>query len=773
MEPFNLKYFRSDLSLVCNQIAIDSRTISETHPLFVALHGKKDGHAFVADAAEKGALYALVEEGFSTTAPITLIHVPNTLHALQEIAAAYRKRLKARFIAIIGSEGKTHVKDCLATLLRPHFRTFCSPESYNSQLGVALSLLECSKDDEIALIEAAVSLPGEMARLAAMIDPEIVIMTSLTSKYASTLGSQQIEELLKMGEKARITLVPKGVPGALCWDSGLVQPKAKGSYMIGEHAICLAHPFPYADKTLELSYKTAEYLGLNQSAILEGLAHFDPAPQQTEVWSSSWGTTFINAPYCQSLLALAKALTRVKQLSYRGKRFVLFFDKISNCSKLLESAQIDEVYFIGEQNTLPLTCTSRFFADKEEACQALSQEIGRDDTVLLIGSTKQHLDQLVHALMDMLGESRLTIKLSAIEHNIHEIRAHSGMKRIMVMLKAFGYGTDNLLLAKFLTGLGIDIFGVAHVDEAILLKRKGVKGSFFVINVAPHEAEKAVMWDVEVGLSSLELLEALETASQKQQKKTRVHLHVDTGMGRFGARREEVLKIATAAKNSPYLILEGLMTHFSCADMESEDCFTARQITLFRDVITSLQEHGINLPWIHAANSSATVRTLFPEGNMIRLGLALFGIKNAKEMKYPLTLRPALTLTTKIAGINHLKRGEALSYGKTYIEEKEASKIAILPLGYFDGLHRHYSGKSHLLIAGQKSAMVGRICMDFMMCDITHIDEVSIGDEVLVFGQDSMGHFIEPEALAEDGGTIAHELITCLGPRIQRIFVDS
>lgn len=780
METFDLKEWRPDCPFLIDHIAIDSRTISAPQTLFVALKGAVDGHKFLQDAAQRGAIAALVDKNYEGEAFLPLIRVENTLHALQEIAALYRKKLKAKVIALIGSEGKTLTKDCLGPILSKKFNTFCSPESFNSQLGVALSLLSCKSHHEIALIEAAVSHPGEMARLEKMIAPDSVIITNITSKHERTLLGSHAEEMSIMAKnlkKEALFLVPQNFSsGGTCWESGLIRSE-NGHYKMNETSFHLAHPFPHAEKILELSFKAATLLGVDEKTALQGLHEFDPAPQQTEVWSSSWGTTFINAPYCQSSLAVAKALKKLKLLSHRGKRFILFFGMdvaagdYQRIAEEIKTSSIDKVYFIEKKVPFTPTCEHAFFATKGEACRALYETLGRDDTVLLIGSQKNHLDTLVLELMDMIGDSRLSINLSAIEHNITEIRAHMGNSRIMVMLKAFGYGTDNLLLAKFLSQFGIDIFGVAHVDEAILLKRKGVKGSFFIINAGPQEAEKAALWDCEVAVSSPDLIEALDKAGSKLQKKLKVHLHVDTGMGRFGCKIADALDLALKIAASPSLELEGLMTHFACADMPAEDTFTHKQITLFKHVLRSLHENGIYPPFIHAANSGATVRNLFPEGNMIRLGLALFGLKNCSTMPSLPGLRCALSLTTKITGINHLQKGDTVSYGRTYTEERLESRMAILPLGYFDGLHRHYSSKSSLLVSGQKVPMVGRICMDFMMVDITALPSCKIGDEVLVFGSDNRGHFLSPEELAEAGGTIAHELITCLGPRIQRIFL--
>lgn len=221
----------------------------------------------------------------------------------------------------------------------------------------------------------------------------------------------------------------------------------------------------------------------------------------------------------------------------------------------------------------------------------------------------------------------------------------------------------------------------------------------------------------------------------------------------------------------PSLILEGAMTHFACSDNPDDDAFTFQQSHKFDEVIALLKSHGINPKWVHAANSSAVMRFDFPQYNMVRIGLAVYGLYCSEAVKKAMDLRLALTLVSRVVGLNVCKVGDTISYGRSYKVEKEEQKIAVLPIGYFDGLHRNYSGKGYVIIRGQKAPMVGKICMDFMMVDVTDIANVSIGDSVLIFGEDEYGQYLPPENLALQGDSIVHELITCLGPRIQRIFV--
>jgi alanine racemase len=341
----------------------------------------------------------------------------------------------------------------------------------------------------------------------------------------------------------------------------------------------------------------------------------------------------------------------------------------------------------------------------------------------------------------------------------------------MVMVKALAYGTDEIRIAKYLETCAVDILGVSYVDEGVALKRAGISQAIFVINAAIYEAAKAVKWGLEIGVSDKALIESVAGEAIRQNRKIKVHLHVDTGMGRFGCRVEDVLALSKLIVDSPSLEFEGIMTHFPCADDPAQDQFTQSQAKSFEEVIEELKKHGINPRWSHASNSSGSLRFNFPQFNMVRIGLAVYGLYSSQATKEVLELRLALSLTSRIVGINVCKMGESISYGRSYRVERDKQRIAVLPIGYFDGLHRNYSGKGVVIIRGQKAPMIGKICMDFMMVDVTDIPNAAPGDSVLIFGEDEYGHYLSPEELATRGDSIIHELITCLGPRIQRIFV--
>lgn len=808
-----------------DQIAIDSRRIDSTRALFVALPGKvHDGHLFIGQAAHAGARFALVKNSWLQTQlipNIQLLRVADPLRAFQEIAKCYREHLNCRLLSITGSYGKTMVKDLLQMMLETRLRVVASPESFNSQIGVPLSLLTIRKEHEIALIEAAISEKHEMENLSQMIAPDCGILTHVGKKHIATLGDQSgvASELIKLFlqpcTKEWVILprdnylepfVAKLQAPHHFWNVAQTElPHAR--FMTQEHSATMPYIVDFPDGNsfcglihsgfyyfidlLNITIKAAWLLEIPSQLICDVLRHYHPEPTRTEIWKAPIGATFINDTYCSDPQSVDLAL---KHLDYtpvevrktfifggmRGKRQHGDAD-YRRVAKAIQRTQVHRLILVGPHPFLPLIEELKAHAPQidvltyshhDEAIQQLRRQIKSDDIVLIKGAQKVPLDALTEAFNDSLCNNQCLINLAAIQTNIETLR-HKLPKstRIMVMVKALAYGTDEVRMAKFLATCGIDILGVSYVDEAVTLKRAGVQQAIFVINAAVYEAAKVVKWGLEVGVSDRALIDALAQEASRHNKRIKVHLHIDTGMSRFGCRPEEAVELALRIKNTPSLQLEGIMTHFACADNPEDDAFTYAQARCFEKAIKEIEAVGIRSPWKHAANSSGAVRFHFPQFNMVRIGLAVYGLYSSEATKQALELRLGLSLISRIVGINLCKEGETISYGRSYTVERDKQRIAVLPIGYFDGLHRNYSGKSHVIIRGQKAPMVGKICMDFMMVDVTDIPNATVGDTVLIFGEDEFGHYLSPEDLAVSGDSIIYELVTCLGPRIQRIFI--
>lgn len=825
MDPFDLRKWDGfakaggDASrpAVIEQVAVDSRAISTTASLFVALPGQKtDGHRFVMGSK---AGFALVKRDYSGPFDNTqLLKVDDPLMALQEIAKAYRCELPAKFVAVTGTCGKTMAKNLLHDLLKTTYCIGASPDSFNSQIGVPLSIFMLSKKVEIAILEAAVTEKDEMDRLAAMIKPDFCIMTNVGKKPSDSLKdvSSFAEELFKLplqSDRLQWSLLPnsgapfldslkgtkhfwnhpeEGMPHATSVNAGRelsipYQIQFPSSHCYQDQ---ITSGFYYYLDLINMSVKSAWKLGVDQEAICRVLKEYQLEPTRTEIWKSPAGVTFVNDTYSEDPVSIDKAFTFLNQTTGAGRKIFFFgglrgekkeedYQRVGNT---LAAHHLDTLYLIGEHTaSRPLTdtltqkspATSIIRTNSyQEALELFKTSMHSSDIVLIKGERKEPFDILMQHFHESMCTNICLINLALIEQNLLSIRKKLPPKtRLMVMVKALAYGTDDFRVAKFLSALGVDILGVSYVDEGVSLKKGGVLQSIFVLHAAEYEIAKVVAWDLEVGVSDLNMIDKLAEEAKSKNKKIKVHLHIDTGMGRFGCRPENALALAQEIQKRSSLILEGIMTHFACSDDPAQDSFTLEQAKKLENAIQLLKEHGIEAPWHHASNSGAALR--FPDlpFNMARIGLAVYGLYPSKAVSAAHELRLAISLISRLAGINECKKGDTVSYGRTYCVEKEAEKIGVIPIGYFDGLHRNYSGSSHVVIRGKKAPMIGNICMDFMMVDVTHIENVKSGDPVLIFGADEHGDYLSPEDLAVKGNSIVHELITCLGPRIQRVFI--
>jgi Alr-MurF fusion protein len=803
-----------------DQICIDSRRISSQNALFIALKGHNDGHDYVQHAMQLGAKYAIVSQDWaqpSTLENIHLLRVPSPLQAFQSLVKIYRSSQQAKVIAIAGTYGKTMVKDLLHLMLSNDFNVAASPESFNSQIGVPLSLLTIETTHDAALIEASISEKREMETLGSMITPDAIIITPIGKKHLATLKDihtieRETLRLLDHAQNGSWVLLPETLNKSQdlfemhSWDTKSDQlPHAElindQQSVFQSYLLSFPDGFVYQGKIttgfyyflnlINITAKAAWLLGISSERISSVIAGYHPEPMRTEIWKSQQGATFINDSYCGDPQSIDQAF-KLFQQSPGARRIFIFggLRKKSDASCITEYKRvgnsiaqhaIDQLILVGPHPFTPLidevksdspfTVVSRFDS-YETALKELRSKLKPLDLVLIKGENKQPLDMLMETFNDSISTNQCIVNLDAVKSNIARLRGKlSPQTRLMIMVKAFAYGTGELQLAKFLSHCGIDILGVSNVDEAVALKHAGVPQNIFIIHAAPYESAKVVKWGFEVGVSDEILIEQLDLETQKQQQKVKVHLHINTGMGRFGCRPEEALKLTRKIINSPLLELEGIMTHFAAADDPLEDDFTFDQAKQLDKVIQELSDSGISIRWKHACNSCAAARFSFPQYNMVRIGLALYGLHSFEDPLSSLDLRQAISLTSRIVGINTCKAGETISYGRSYTVTESEQRIAILPLGYFDGLHRIYSNKGHVLIQGFKAPIVGKICMDYMMVNITHIPSASIGDPVLIFGEDEYSHSLPAHEFASKGNSIVHELITCLGPRIPRIFI--
>lgn len=813
---------QGDGSIPVRAIETDTRLGFRQNTLFVALKGENyDGHRFVNDACKKGACAAIVHQDMTPAhAGFALIRVKNTLRALQELARHHRESCQGKFIAITGSNGKTIAKDCCMTILGSRYHVQGSPGSYNSQVGVALSLLRIDPEADFNVIEAGISQIGEMPYLERMIQPDYGLLINVGVAHFEGFGSRQIIAVEKL--KLFHNLPPEGwllaptdavLTQALlakiptrCYQLGtdLALPSLTGWEGIGTNRSRLALHFPqkgtwtidvHIDSswqgvtgTVMMAVSTAYLLGVEPDTVCQALAQFNPPLNRLEIWKSQHGAFIVNDTYNAEPISVNTCLQVFDQ--YPTKRKIFIFGGMTELGTRHEYAHrivgeeaarkhVDLLLTVGDLphptkiafRTNRPSAQMAHFKDVSEATNYIESQAGSQDVIVVKGPRRAHFDRIVQRFKTLLSNTVFYINLPRIKQNIITFKEHIGPDvKMLLMIKALAYGADAIAIARYLENENVvDYFGVAYTSEAIELRQSGITSNILVMLTRPEDAEDIVRLSLTAVVFSSEMARALSDEALLQHKTARVHLKVDTGMGRLGVFPEQVLPLAQTVESHDNLEIEGIMTHFSVADDPSEDSFTEKQIERFQRVIELLQQHDIDPPLKHAAATAGIARHVSSHFSMVRLGLGAYGLYPSDAVKQAITLQCPVALMTRIAEIKNYPTGTPLSYGKRFYTSRD-TRVAILPIGYHDGLRRSLSNQGYVLVDGNKAPIVGTICMDFTLVDITDVPQARVGDEVLIFGEKN-GHSIRIETVAEMIGTISYEILCTLSARIQRLYV--
>ncbi|MCS6901150.1 MAG: alanine racemase [Myxococcales bacterium] len=798
-------------------VSIDSR---HTTPgaLFVALAGSRtDGHRFVGEAARRGAAAALVAEGVQVEGGnLPLVRVPSPLQALQSLAAWYRREHLGQVVAITGSNGKTVTKDALARLLRrerPEVEV--SPGSYNSQLGVALALLQARSGAPLGVFEAGISAPGEMRTLRAMLAPTAGLLTNVGLSHIAAFGNRRhlAEEKLSLFEGiSGWTLLPEDplvreLVSSLdlkpCWFSevpprGEEMPTDRAGIRLRlcfeggvRHEVLLRTRSPELVEDALLAAKAARILGVSADSIAAGLDGYAPPPTRLEVWRSPGGVTLVNDALSSDPLSVRAALRATAALTTVGRKIFVFggMGELGTLAEQEHRAVGVTAADLGFRHLLlmdgePIKHTEAAFRERNpggttrrvtsrgELARCLAELTRAGDVVLLKGRRAQRIDEVAGELFGAMAPSRLLVDLRAVGENVARFRARYPGVKILAVVKALAYGSALAEVAQAVGQIPVDFLGVTTADEGVQLRASGATLPILVTLVTPEEAPKIPRHQLTAALTSFSLVEPLARAAQEAGSPLDVHLKVDTGMGRLGVLPHQATELALAARATGWLRVTGAMTHFSCADDPTMDAFTRQQITRFDAVLKELEAAGFDRLLTHASASAGASR--FPEARygMLRLGLALHGVASSPATIEAVPLELAVSLVSTIAQIREVPRGWTLGYGATYTVERDVLRIGVIPLGYHDGLPRAASNRGQVLIEGKRAPMIGRVSMDSVLVDLSEIPEAREGSEVLFFGR-LHGAELRPEELAEASGTIAYELLARIGPRVQRIYIGS
>ncbi len=804
------------------RLLTDSRQLSvPQNTLFFAIKGERhDGHRFITELYGKGirdfviqagALSAGLRQELASLPDASFYEVPDTVEALQELAKRHRTHFDLPVIGITGSNGKTVVKEWLAQMLSQARSVVASPKSYNSRIGVPLSVWNIRPENNLGIFEAGISLPFEMPALQAIIDPAIGIFTNVGSAHDEGFRSkkQKVSEKLKLFVRAEklifrsdyqelsseieILLQPVN-PGLrlISWSTGAdapvtVQflPEETGSVvrlsgLYGDHFFSV----PFTDEA-SLENITHCIVCMLELSLLPGyiqsqLEKLRPVSMRLELKEGIFQTYLVDDTYNNDLQGLTMALNFLSRQHQRPNKAVILSDMLQSGLKaeelfpsigqLLAAAGIDTFIGIGpaiskNRSAIPVE-NSFYYATTQEFLDRHFLPGLAGSVVLIKGARSFSFEQIVNRLQQKTHHTVLEINLDAITHNLNFYKSRIGNDtKIMAMVKAFAYGSGSAEVASILQFNRVDYLGVAYPDEGIALRHSGITLPVMVMNAMPNAYDSLQRHNLEPEIFSRKsMLEWISYIGQLPgaAEIPAIHLKLDTGMHRLGFIEEDYEWLKEVIATNPSLRVASIFSHLVGADEGEHTPFSHLQYERFRKG-TDILEAAIGRSVLkHLLNSAGIVR--FPEYkmDMVRLGIGLYGIEATRQKQS--MLQTVGTLKATISQIKHVPAGETIGYGRKGVLDT-ASVIATISLGYADGYDRRFgNGNGQVLVNGVKCPTVGNICMDMTMIDITG-SKAREGDAVVV-----MGEGLPAWQLAEAIGTIPYELFTNIGERVKRVF---
>ena len=767
-------------NLRVRSIATDSRSVVSTEEVvFAAIDGKNhDGHQFVERMVERGVEAFIVERDMPLpNKRCGMVVVESTLHALQRLATYHRAKFAGRVVAITGSNGKTIVKEWAARSMPEEIHSFASPKSYNSQLGVALSLLMLEGSEVVAFIEAGISYPGEMERLEAMIKPEIVVITSIGDAHSANFESeaQKIDEKLCIAKDARTIIYSSEYPTLakrikeLYADRELIDSSTESDDYDLELSDALSVDAMHVSALMrKLGYSVDDAIfSANVSMRLELKEGIDNSMIIDDSYNSDINSVVValDALHLQSMGRRRVAV--VSDIRQSGISNEVLYGRIADA---VHRAGVDHFIGVGENISQCASLFDRgssFYHSTDELIENFARERWADSVILLKGSRDSRFERVTRLLERRTHTTTLEVDLAAMKKNLNYFRSHLPQHHPLVaMVKAGSYGTGDVDVARMLQHEGVKYLAVAFADEGVLLRSKGITMPIVVLNADQDSFDVMIAHDLEPEIYSFHSLDAFRRAAQHVQRQNYpIHIKLDTGMHRLGFMEDDIDLLGRALHHDPTLRIATIFSHLSCADMPEEDEFTLGQIERFDYMSAQLIEWLDYTPLRHIANSAAIVRFPYAAFEMCRLGLGLYGF----GFEHNDALIPVATLSTRIVQIKSLAKGESVGYGRGARLERETI-TATIPVGYADGLDRHLGGgRWSVRINGKSAPIIGRVCMDSAMIDITDIEGVEVGDKVTIFGTER-GNTLEDMAQVLD--TITYEIMTSISSRVKRIYTE-
>jgi Alr-MurF fusion protein len=814
----NAHHLQQQDDATLEHLLLDSRKLLfPKTSLFFALGGpRRTGGAFITELYEKGVRNFVVSESIGTDAiknfgEANFLQVKNVLSALQLLVANHRNKFQIPVIGITGSNGKTIVKEWLYQLLQANYNIVRSPKSYNSQIGVPLSVWQMSSQHTLGIFEAGISMGGEMERLEKIIQPNIGIFTNIGEAHSEGFENitQKVKEKIHLFENSSTIIYCKDelvVDEALqnlhqnnnavlfTWAQDeaatlfitAIQVQAFNTVIkaiFKERKISISIPFTNdaAIKNAITCWSVLLLLEIADEIISERMMQLKPVEMRLELKQGINNCSVINDSYSADITSLSIALDFLQQQQQHPKRTVIISDILQSgknnealyneVANILQQKNINRFIGIGTEISKYQHCFASiqdkvFFSTTTEFIQHFPSLHFYNETILLKGARIFEFEQISHLLEQKSHQTVLEINLNAITHNLktYQQQLNPGVK-MMAMVKAFSYGSGSFEIANLLQFQKIDYLAVAYADEGVELRKAGIALPIMVMNAEEATFDMLVQYNLEPELYSFSILNAFENYLQQSAiVNYPVHIKLDTGMHRLGFESADVEELCARLKKSTQFKIQTVFSHLASSDNSAHDNFTKQQATLFLKACAAL-EKNLPYPFIkHIANTSAIHRHKELQLDMVRLGIGLYGVDGNATMQQQ--LKNVSTLKTTVSQIKKVKAGESVGYNRSSVADKN-SIIATVRIGYADGYPRVLSnGVGKMLVNNKLAPVIGNVCMDMTMLDVTGID-VYEGDEVIVFGE-----ALPVSDLARWSNTIAYEILTGISQRVKRVYFE-
>lgn len=797
-------------------LLLDSRKLlfPQSTIFFAANISSRKRQAFIKNLYEKEVRNFVIDDKEFDISPYpdaTFIVVENILHALHLLAIHHRNSFSLPVIGITGSNGKTIVKEWLYQLLQADLNIVRSPKSYNSQIGVPLSVLQINKQHSLAIFEAGISQPGEMDKIEKMIHPTVGIFTNIGEAHSEGFEDkrQKIKEKLKLFSHASSLIIgtddseineevnnlKKENPQLelFTWSKNNVASlkiisinKKENTTTINgffEKKIKIQIPFT-DDASIDNAitcWCVLLQMKIENAVIAERMLQLHPVEMRLELKQGINNCSIINDSYSADINSLKIALDFLHQQKQHKKQTVILSDILQSgkdeyelyaeVASLLKQKHIERLIAIGPQINLQqdqfyFLAEKHFFVSVDEFKTHFNTLYFSDETILLKGARVFEFEQIDQLLEQKVHQTILSINLNSIVHNLKQYqRLLQPNVKIMAMVKAFSYGSGSYEIANLLQFNNVDYLTVAYADEGVELRKAGITLPIMVMNPEENSFNALVQYNLEPEIFSFSILSSFEKYVQSLgMQYFPVHIKLDTGMHRLGFEQSDISDLAMHLTNNNTIKVQSVFSHLAASDDKNCDAFTNKQATVFLQCCEALQ-NVLSYNFLkHIANTSAI--SLHPDLqlDMVRLGIGLYGIdSNASVQK---KLKNVSTLTTTISQIKKVKAGENVGYGCKMKLDEDAS-IATVRIGYADGYPRALSnGAGKMLIKNKPAPVIGNVCMDMTMIDVSGIN-CKEGDTVIVFGEQ-----LPIEQLAKWCNTIPYEIMTGISQRVKRIYFE-